>query len=134
MATWAPADALLLMNVKDLMVLLIFLRDYFPFIPVPVQAIRWEVDNTTALAYVKKQGGTCSLPLLQVAAEVLLLADNLGVSVLPVYIPSEQNLHADFASRFKDLPDLHLLPSVFQRMYSRWGTPEIDLFASPVSR
>ena len=33
MATWAPADALLLMNVKDLMVLLIFLRDYYPLHP-----------------------------------------------------------------------------------------------------
>ena len=114
MAKWSPADALLHINAKELTVLLIFLKDFFPLISEPVKIIRWEVDNTTALAYVKKQGGTCSLPLLQIASNVLLLADNLGISVLPVYIPSEQNLHADFASRFKDLPDLHLLPSVFQ--------------------
>ena len=133
-ARWAPADALLHINVKELMVLLIFLREFYSRCNLRIKTIRWEVDNTSALAYVKKQGGTSSLPLLQVASEVLLLASHLGVTILPVYIPSEQNLHADFASRFRDLPDLHLLPSVFRKMCSKWGTPEIDLFASPASR
>ena len=131
---WAPEDAALHINVKELTVLLIFLRDFFPAIKEGVRIVRWEVDNTAALAYVKKHGGTCSLPLLHVAVDVHLLADSLGISILPVYVPSEQNLHADFASRFKNLPDLHLLPAVFQRMCNRWGTPEIDLFASPASR
>ena len=107
-------------------------RGLFPLIPLPVKVIRWEVDNMTALAYVRKEGGT-SLPLLQVASEVLLLADSFQIKILPVYVPSVQNLHADFASRFKELPDLHLLPAVFQRMCNRWGIPEIDLFASPDS-
>ena len=46
----------------------------------------------------------------------VLLADSFQIKILPVYVPSEQNLHTDFASRIKELPDLHLLPAVFQQM------------------
>ena len=120
-------------NVKETMTLLIFLRDFLPSVPRPVKSIMWETDSMTALAYILKQGGTRSLPLLDVAQEIILLAEQLQVSIIPVYVPSAQNLHADFASRFKKLPDLHLLPSVFHKICSRWGTPEIDLFASPQS-
>ena len=120
-------------NVKETMTLLIFLRDFLPSIHRPVKSILWETDSTTALAYIAKEGGTHSLPLLEVAQEILLLAKKQQVSIIPVYVPSEENLHADFASRFKNLPDLHLLPSVFRKICSRWGNPEIDLFASPQS-
>ena len=58
------------------------------------------------------------------------MTDSFKIKILPVYIPSEQNLLAGSVSRFRDLPDLHLLPAVFQRMCNRWGIPEIDLFAS----
>ena len=59
--------------------------------------------------------------------------EQLKVSIIPLYVPSVENLHADFASRFKKLPDLHLLLSVFHKICSRWGVPDIDLFASPQS-
>ena len=80
-------DARLHINVKEIMALLIFLRDFFPSISRRIEVVVWEMDNTSAFAYVKKEGGTSSLPL-------------------------------------------QLLPSVFQRMCNRWGTPQIDLFAS----
>ena len=98
---------------KELIALRIFLEDFFPLIPRPVKVIRWEVDSMTALVYVKKEGDTSSLPLLQVASEVLLLADSFKIKILPVYIPSEQNLLAGSVSRFRDLPDLRLPPAVF---------------------
>lgn len=130
--TWA-ALARLHINVKEITALLIFLRDYFPSIHRPVRTILWETDSTTALAYISKEGGTHSAPLLKVAQEILFLARDLQVSILPVFVPSEANLHADFASRFKSLPDLHLLPSIFDKICDLWGVPVIDLFASPKS-
>lgn len=120
-------------NVKEIMALKIFLLDFLPSVSFPVETLVWETDSTTALSYIRKQGGTHSTPLLTLASEILLLAERLQIQIIPIYIPSVENLHADFASRFKSLPDLHLLPAVFRKMCLLWGLPQIDLFASTAS-
>ena len=125
----APAH----INAKEIMALMIFLRDFLPSVNRSVKTLLWETDSTTALSYIRKEGGTHSAALLSIATEILLLADSLHLKIVPVYVPSEENLHADFASRFKSLPDLHLLPKVFGKICRLWGTPQIDLFASTES-
>ena len=127
------ADALLHINVKELMTLRIFLQQFYLPSGRFVQHLLWRTDNTTALAYIRKEGGTHSLPLLEVAREILLLASSLSLRILPVFIPSEENLLADAASRFQQLPDWHLHPSAFQMLTDRWGHPVIDLFATSAS-
>ena len=126
----APAH----INAKELMTIFIFLRDFLPpsLVPSP-RSLLWRCDNTTAIAYVRRQGGTISLPLLEIAREVLLLAHELRVVILPAYIASEENLHADAASRQTELPDWHLDRGVFDDLALLWGLPEIDLFASTES-
>jgi hypothetical protein len=49
---------------------------------------------------------------------------------MPAFIPSEENVQADAASRFQLVPDWHLAPNVFLQISSLWGPPKIDLFAS----
>jgi hypothetical protein len=56
--------------------------------------------------------------------------DSRQLRILPAFIPSEENLQADAASRFQLVLDWHLDPRVFQRISSLWGPPQIDLFAS----
>jgi hypothetical protein len=63
------------------------------------------VDNTTALAYVKKEGGTCSPLVLVEAEKALVLAHQKSVRILPVYIPTGENILADAASCFQKIPD-----------------------------
>ena len=70
----------------------------------------------TAISYVKKEGGTTSPILLQIASDILLLAEQLRLRILPAYVPTDENLVADAASRFQSIPDWHLLPSVFNRI------------------
>jgi len=93
-------------------------------------SILWRVDNTTALAYVRKEGGLRGRRLLLEAERILLLLHSRRLRVLPAFIPSEENLQADAASRFLLVPDWHLDARVFHQMVSLWGTPQIDLFAS----
>ena len=124
----APAH----INVKELTVLDIFLRDFLPPSDLPCKLL-WRTDSTTAISYVRREGGTMSLPLLQVATRILLFAHKHQVQILPVYIPSAENLLADAASRFQSLPDWHLRPDVFQRLADLWGLPWIDLFATQAS-
>ena len=57
----------------------------------------------------------------------------MKVCVFPVVIPMEENIHADTASRQGILQDWHLHPDVFHRIISRFGLPQIDLFASTES-
>jgi hypothetical protein len=96
--------------------------------------ILWRIDNPTALDYVKKEGGTCSPQVLVEAEKALVLAHQMSVRLLSVYIPTGENILADAASRFQEIPDWHLHPFVFQAIAARWGLPKIDLFASNASK
>jgi hypothetical protein len=95
--------------------------------------ILWRVDNTTALAYVKKEGGTYSPQVLEIAEKILVKAHQMSVRILPVFIPTGENILADAASRFQEIPDWQLHPSVFRVISARWGS-SIDLFASRASK
>jgi hypothetical protein len=96
--------------------------------------ILWRVDNTTALAYFKKKGGTISPQVLAEAEKALVLAHQMSVRILPVYIPTKENILADAESRFQEIPDWNLHPYVFKAITARWGFPVINLFASDASK
>jgi uncharacterized protein YdaL len=93
--------------------------------------ILWKVNNTTALAYVKKEGGTCSPQVLVEAEKSLVLAHQMSGRLLPVYIPKTSWQMQRLVSK---IPDWHLHPFVFQAIAARWGLPKIDLFASNASK
>jgi hypothetical protein len=92
-------------------------------------SILWRVDNTAALAHIRKEGGLRGRDLLEEAKKILLLHQH-QLRILPASISSEENVQADAASRFRLVPDWHLDPSIFHRISSLWGPPQIDLFAS----
>jgi hypothetical protein len=96
--------------------------------------ILWRVDNTTALAYVKKEGGTCSPQVLEIAEKILVKDHQMSVCILPVFIPTGENILADAASRFQEISGWQLHPSVFRAILARWGAPTIDLFTSRASK
>jgi hypothetical protein len=48
--------------------------------------------------------------------------------------PHGENILADAASRFQEIPDWHLHPFVFRAITTRWGLPKINLFASNASK
>ena len=56
-------------------------------------------DNTTALAYIRNEGGTRSFSLNREAQLVLEWAESLDVQLLPQYIQGKLNVDADTLSR-----------------------------------
>ena len=71
----APAH----INAKELHALLIFLEVFLP--PSDVgRNLLWRSDSSTALAYVRREGGTQSLPLLRLARKILLFLHRLHQS------------------------------------------------------
>lgn len=46
------------------------------------------------------------------------------------YLPGRYNCIADHLSRGRRLPEWHLLLVATEQLFNRWGTPDVDLFAS----
>jgi hypothetical protein len=90
-------------------------------------SILWRIDNTAVLTHIRKEGGLRGRALLEGAERILLQRQ---LRLLPAFIPSEENVQADAASRFQLVPDWHLAPTVFLQISSLWSPPQIDLFAS----
>jgi hypothetical protein len=57
--------------------------------------------------------GMCSPIVLAEVEKVLVLAHQMSVRLLPVYIPTEEIILADAASRFQEISDWRLHPNVF---------------------
>lgn len=89
-----------------------------------------QTDNRTLVAYIQKEGGTRSLDLLNLTFKLLKLVDSLHIELSAAYLPGRYNGIADRLSRKKALPEWHLLPEATERIFERWGVPDIDLFAS----
>ena len=90
------------------------------------------LDNTTAVSYIKRQGGTRSHSLLKEVEPIMIWAQKHLSNVTAVYLPGSQNIQADFLSRVSmDNNEWSLHADVFQWLKSLGFLPEVDLFASP---
>ena len=83
------ADAPAHINAKELMTLLIFLRDFLLLSDAPLSLL-WRTDSSTAMAYVRKEGDTVSRPLL-LAREIFLLAHERSVRIPRVFFVGEES-------------------------------------------
>ena len=77
------ADVPAHINAKELMVLHIFLRDFLPLFDAPLSLL-WRTDSMTSMAYIRREGGTISRPLLLLARQILLLAHQRQIRIFPV--------------------------------------------------
>ena len=88
-------------------------------------------DNTTAVAYLRKEGGTRS-PLLNTLAQAILhWSESLSICLAPQFLPGSNNVLADALSRPHQLPhsEWSLNVTVFQSLRRLWPV-QIDLFAT----
>jgi hypothetical protein len=119
---WESTTAGLHINVLETIVLWHFLAFILPKSSKP-HNILWRIDNTMALVYIKKEGGTINQLVLAEAEKALVLAHQMSIRILSVYIPTEKSILADAVSRFQEIPDWRLHPNVFQAITARWGSP-----------
>ena len=93
--------------------------------------IKIMTDNTSAIAYINKQGGTHSMALNDLAVELWETCISLNIHISAAHIPGKHNVLADSASRkFQDAAEWMLCPRVFTRISIIFGKPEVDMFAS----
>lgn len=90
------------------------------------------LDNTTAVAYIRKQGGTRSWSLLREVEPIMNWAQKNLSNISAVYIPGVQNVQADYLSHVQvDNNEWSLHKEVFEWLLTLGVSPEVDLFASP---
>ena len=93
--------------------------------------IQVQMDNTTAIAYVNKMGGTHSVACNSLAKQIWAWAIDHNIWLSATHIPGKDNVEADIASReFNDRTEWMLNKNSFLSICKQFGTPDIDLFAS----
>ena len=91
-------------------------------------------DNSTAVAYLRNQGGTWSSTLNSIAQRILQSAESLRITLAPQFILGWHNVMADALSRPNQVlgSEWSLKIEVFQELRKRWPV-SIDLFATSLN-
>ena len=128
--TWGSDESQTHINNLELKAILLALQQFAPLLQ--DQSIRLYCDNATAVAYLKKEGGTHSDSLSEIAEDILYLSDSLGLNLLPIHLPGARNVRADALSRRGTaLPgEWSMQPQALAQVFQRWGQPVLDLFAT----
>ena len=92
------------------------------------------LDNTTAVAYVNKCGGTHSRTLSDISAKIINWCESRNISLSASHVPGILNSVADLESRSNlDASDWMLLSIRFKALQAIWPA-DIDLFAAAWNR
>ena len=96
------------------------------------QEVQISCNNTVALYYLNKQGGTRNERLLSIARHILDWAAFWGVTLRARHIPGKLNTIADGLSRSNQLltTEWSLCPGVLERIWQKGHRPHVDLFAT----
>ena len=82
---------------RELMAIERGLKEFAPFLYSHSVAVF--SDNTTALAYLRNQGGTHSCPLNLLAKQILIWTEQFDVLLRPQFVMGRKNVIADSLSR-----------------------------------
>ena len=129
---WSPEELRSSINHRELLAMFYALHHFLPLVRNTSMAVY--ADNTTALAYLKHQGGTRSATLNQTAQELLRWAEIHSVTLLPQFIMGHNNVLADALSRPNQIlgSEWTLKLSVFHQLRKRWPVA-IYLFATSLN-
>ena len=127
---WSPREQDLHINILELKAAKLAIISFHRIFPNSV-SIHIQMDNITALCYLKKMGGTRCQILTEISKEIWKYLLDHQITITVEYLPGVLNIIADKMSRsVKDLSEWMLNPKVFQILCKARGIPCTDLFAS----
>ncbi|XP_041426492.1 uncharacterized protein LOC734383 isoform X1 [Xenopus laevis] len=127
--TWSPAESKLPINVLEIRAIRNAIAHWSQ--ELQNKPLRIQSDNATAEAYLNKQGGTRSNRAMREVAQILTWAELHVPAISAVFIPGILNWEAVYLTRQRiDQGEWSLRFDVFTQLVTRWGTPDIDMFAS----
>ena len=127
---WDEQEQDMHINCLELIAIKFALKSFLPLYP-EAKHIRIMSDNTSAISYINKQGGSHNMVLNDIAVEIWQLCIEYGTYISAAHIPGKHNIVADIASReFHDSAEWMLSRDTFRMITDRFGMPDIDMFAS----
>ena len=127
---WSDQEKLLHINLLEMKALFLGLQAFQE--DVAGHHVTAMCDNSTAVAYVNKQGGTVSRSLCLLTSRLLRWMESFDVHLDARYLPGESNVLADVLSRRGQVvgTEWSLHPQVARALLRVRGNPSIDLFAT----
>ena len=121
-------------NELELRAVLLAIRHFAPALH--NSTARLYCDNATAVAYIRREGGTHAVTLSVLAEEILSECDHISLRLVPVHLPGVRNVRADALSRRgQALPgEWEIQSPVLDTLFREWGQPLVDMFATPANR
>ena len=128
--SWSPLEKSLHINLLELRAIRLGLQYFVELVRGKTVAIF--SDNTTALSYLAKEGGTRSYLLNLEAQETLDWAERNSVNLLCQFVRGSSNVLADCLSRKSQVisTEWTLHQEVCNTLWKVWGCPLVDLFAT----
>ena len=129
---WSPPQASLSINHRELIAVGLALQYLLPYVGGHTVALF--VDNTTAISYLKKAGGTHSATLNVVAQGILRFCERNHITLIPQFIAGKLNVKADALSRRNQIlgAEWTLCQEVVDHLLHKWPCI-VDLFATNLS-
>ena len=89
-------------------------------------------DKSTAVSYIRNMRGSKSRNCNDITREIMMWCMETQLYLSVSHIPGKLDTAADKASREfqNNNTEWSLDPTIFNELTSRWGEPEIDMFAS----
>jgi hypothetical protein len=126
---WSKTERQMHINCLELLAATLAIKSYFK--GKENLHIHLMMDNTTALTYINKYGGTVSPELNRLTKELWLWCLERNITIQASHLPGTLNCTADEESRvMRDRSDWMLCPKVFNKINLRTGPLQVDLFAS----
>ena len=129
---WSRDVSLYSINHRELLSVFLAIRGFLPLLQ--GQTVSLFTDNTVSLSYLRKEGGTRSSTLNEVAQAVLHLCEASDVRPLPQFVPGRLNVLADSLSRHGQVLSSKwtLHQEVCRDLFCLWPVT-MDLFATSLT-
>ena len=111
--------------------ILMAIKSFLRTQPLKPQHISLQMGNSTAVAYVNKEGGTKSSTLAELVVEIWAVCHQNNIWITAHHLPGTQNVDADWVTRhFNERTEWTLDKTIFTRIVRKFYTPHVNLFAS----
>ena len=129
---WNEYERLLHINCKELLAVNLGVKAFASELNnVHIQV---QVDNTTAVCYINKMGGTHSVKCNDITKDLLLWCKNKNIWLSATHIAGKDNCKADKCSRNINIEaEMSLNVDIFEELCSIYGRPDLDVFASRIN-
>ena len=132
--TWSPQQASQHINLLELEAVFLSVTQFLP--QLKSRVVRLMCDNAVVVSYINKEGGTKSFRLTHLTIRLLKFCDRKGIRLVPVHLPGSRNIQADALSQVGQTlaTEWAINGQLLHPVFSAWGTPVIDLFATFANR